>query len=366
MPRFAQMISDGMQRRGHDVQIWTASQVFSRFGKPHGNAAKWLGYVDQFAIYPMNLRRSSARLPDETLFVFTDCALCGWLKPLVDRPHVIHCHDFLAQKSALGAVDNPVSWTGRHYQKMIRRGFRRGKNFISVSENTRDDLHGFLDSTPELSRVVYNGFNGPFRWLERGQASEKLSGIVTPHDDHGFLLHVGGNQWYKNRKGVIDIYAEYCRMIDAPLPIWMVGAEPSASVREAASIVPPNGELRFLASLDNEQVIAAYNLASLTLFPSLAEGFGWPIVESMACGTPVITTNAAPMTEVGGDAAIYLRKRTSDDSQWARDGALLIQSSLSLDKNERAALVSRGLGNAQRFSTESALDQYEKLYSRSA
>ena len=136
------MIAEGMRRRDHEVQVWTAPQMLSRVANPGVQLSNGLGYVDQFALYPIELRSASARLSDDTLFVFTDHALCNWLKPVVDRPHIIHCHDFLAQKSALGAVaDNPVSWTGKRYQEMIRRGFRRGKNFISVSKNTRDELH---------------------------------------------------------------------------------------------------------------------------------------------------------------------------------------------------------------------------------
>ena len=365
MPRFAQMISDGMRQRGHEVEVWTASQTLSRLGKPGTSTLKWLGYVDQFALYPRELKKSAESLSEDTLFVFTDHALASWLKSVVDRPHVIHCHDFLAQRSAMGFVDqNPVSWTGRQYQGMIRRGFRRGRNFISVSEKTKQDLHEFLITEPDLSEVVYNGLNGPFRVIEPHDARTLLAAELAPEDEGGFLIHVGGNQWYKHREGVIEIYEEYCRRAEDPLPIWLVGAEPSDRLRRAATRIPPNGNLRFLTGLSNEQVIAAYNLAKLLLFPSLAEGFGWPIAEAMACGTPVVTTEAAPMTEVGGDAAFYLRQRECGDEEWAREGARLIESVLAMPDSRREEVVELGIANARRFSTEDTLDRYEQVYSQ--
>jgi glycosyltransferase involved in cell wall biosynthesis len=56
----------------------------------------------------------------------------------------------------------------------------------------------------------------------------------------------------------------------------------------------------------NEELQALYSCANLMLFPSLQEGFGWPIIEAQACGCPVVTSNRMPMTEIGGDAATYI------------------------------------------------------------
>ena len=61
-----------------------------------------------------------------------------------------------------------------------------------------------------------------------------------------------------------------------------------------------------LTNITNEDLRALYSKATALLFPSLREGFGWPIIEAQACGCPVFTSDRVPMTEVGGDAAIYL------------------------------------------------------------
>ena len=91
-------------------------------------------------------------------------------------------------------------------------------------------------------------------------------------------MHIGGNQWYKNRKGVLEIYRAYVASTPEPLALWMVGAPPPAQLLELADSIPSSGRVHFLAGLTNQQVNAAYSHARVLLFPSLEEGFGWPIV----------------------------------------------------------------------------------------
>jgi glycosyltransferase involved in cell wall biosynthesis len=102
------------------------------------------------------------------------------------------------------------------------------------------------------------------------------------------------------------------------------------------------------------------------LFPSLAEGFGWPIAEAMACGCPVLTTGEAPMTEVGGDAARYLpRLQFGEDIEaWASRCALELSALLTLGSEARAALVSAGIAQAARFDADRAIDAYLDIYHR--
>jgi glycosyltransferase involved in cell wall biosynthesis len=141
----------------------------------------------------------------------------------------------------------------------------------------------------------------------------------------------------------------------------MVGAPPNAALQKAAHELSNDGTVRFLTGLTDDQV-RAVQFGGLVHFPHLEEGFGWPIAESMACGTPVLTTDAAPMTEVGGDAAFYHRRWTADDSFWAADGAKIIESILSMNEVQRTACVEKSLAQASQFSTDRAIDQYEAVY----
>jgi glycosyltransferase involved in cell wall biosynthesis len=115
------------------------------------------------------------------------------------------------------------------------------------------------------------------------------------------------------------------------------------------------GRIHEWTEVSNEELRALYSIAEALLFPSLAEGFGWPIVEAQVCGCPVVTSNRAPMTDVGGAGAVYI------DPEDEAAGARTIAEALT----RRDALVKAGLLNAQRFSrTEMAVgyvDAYQSV-----
>lgn len=365
MERFARMIAQGMQARGHAVVVWKPEPLFYRLPLSQF-LKKWLGYLDQFVVFPLQVRARLKRLPADTLFVFSDQALGPWV-PLVDnRPHVIHVHDFTALRSSLGElVQNPTGWTGQQYQALIRRGFGHGRNFISVSENTRKDLQRFLPGNPRISEVVYNGLNFPFRPMSRVESESRLSASGLSLPVTGFLLHVGGNQWYKNRLGVLEIYEAYVAQEQNPLQLWMVGAPPTYAMKIIAQRVTPKGEVHFLTGLSNEHICAAYSAARLLIFPSLAEGFGWPIAEAMACGCPVLTTGEAPMTEVGGNVAYYIPLRPHTmPGDWAAQSAWRIVEILALPSEEKQRRQAQGLSQVAQFETEQTLNAYEGIYRR--
>jgi len=372
MPRFARMIGEGMRGRGHAVEYWTSPHVFGRLPVPKPSLRKWLGYIDQFLIFPWVLRRRASRCSADTVFVVADQALGMWVPVIADRPHVIHCHDFLAQRSALGEFpENPTGWSGRKYQALIRRGYRRGRCFLSVSRKTQEDLHRFLEREPDSSEVVYNPLNYPFSPLDSVVASATLGaelaviGSADLDPGNGFFLHVGGNQWYKNRHGVVQAYSVYARGPGIPLPLLLAGAPPTAELRALANSVR-HGRVVFASGLSNDAIHAAYATATALVFPSLEEGFGWPIAEAMACGCPVITTDAAPMNEVGGTAAIYVSRRPGDgaagDAAWAQEAAARFVELANARLAQRSAWREAGLNNIARFSLTAALDAYEMAY----
>jgi len=363
MPRFASMLADGMRARGHQVEEWTAEAVCYKKSFP-ASLRKWLGYIDQYIIFPFNVKNKIRRCSSDTLFVFTDQALGPWVPLLANRPHVIHCHDFLAQRSALGEFEeNKTGVSGQKYQAYIRKGYQKGKNFISVSENTQQDLHRFLPQSPKLSEVVYNGLNQSFEITNSFKSKDFISKNISVDLTEGYILHVGGNQWYKNRKGVIDIYNAWRESFDLKSKLLMIGAPPNELLKQAQQQSPYGSDIHFLTGKSDEFVRKAYAGAALFLFPSLAEGFGWPIAEAMVSGCPVVTTNEAPMTEVGGDAAFYISRKPFQSNQcWASDAALVINQVLTVNSGERERIVKAGIANAARFDTKKSLDQIENLY----
>ena len=364
MPRFAHMLKQSYIARGHHVQLWSPQpKLFALV--PKGRLSKWAGYVDQYLLFPLWVRQQLKHQLADTLYVFCDQALGPWVPLVTHKPHVVHVHDLLALRSALGDVpENPTGWSGKLYQRYIRNGFRQAKHFISISNKTRDDLHLFGRVTPSISEVVYNGLNYPYSPMPQNEATQALENAGFTVKQEGILLHLGGSQWYKNLAGVIRIYIEYAKREENPLPLWCVSPNPNASIQMLLKEVPPQGQVLFVQGIDNPILQAAYSLARAFIFPSLAEGFGWPIIEAQACGCPVITTNAAPMNEIGGAAATYIPvfKMTENPQQWAQQAATTLKNLLTISETQRQALVKEGIANAARFNADGAIEGYLSVY----
>jgi glycosyltransferase involved in cell wall biosynthesis len=368
MPRFVSMLKSAFEVRGHSVEVWSPQpRVFNWV--PSGRLSKWAGYVDQYLVFPIVMRRRLRRASSDTLLVFCDQALGPWVPLAKNHHHVVHVHDLLALRSALGDVpENPTSLTGRLYQQYIRRGFRQGRHFISVSNRTRHDLHAFGGVNAVTSEVVYNGMNFPYAPMppSAARAILKTASLPAPVPETGLIVHVGGGQWYKNLPGVIAIYAEYAARATQPLPLWCVSPEPRAELKAAIAAVPPQGRVVFVRSVSSAELQALYALSRALLFPSLAEGFGWPLIEAQACGCPVITTDDAPMTEVAGPAAVYLPRLMSpaDLNAWSIPGAKALEILLAEDAAAQSRRKDAACNWALRFDAERAIEQYLAVYQR--
>lgn len=364
MPRFAKLLEKGLTGRGHNVKSLSPQSFFYKLPSP-ATIKKWLGYADQFIVFPREVKKYISQFSSDTIFVFTDHALGPWVPLVAHRPHIIFCHDFLAQRSALREIpENPTSRSGRKYQSMIRKGYSQGKYFITVSQKTKEDLKRLSLSKPQFVEVIHNGLNKKFFPENIIMSRDTVEFETKTYCADGYILHVGGNQWYKNRRGVIDIYNCWRLMYNIKLPLLMIGAKPNRELLHSYEVSPFRSDIHFLTNVEDDFLCAAYSGARVLLFPSLAEGFGWPVAEAMACGCPVITTDEAPMTEVAEDAAFYIPRRplAEDPSvDWAVDAAKILQRVINLNESQRAKVIKAGLVNAKKFDADKMLDKFEKV-----
>jgi glycosyltransferase involved in cell wall biosynthesis len=365
MPRYARMLGEGMQKRGHQVVYWTPQPFFFRLPGPQ-KIKKWLSYIDQYILFPMQVKLKTLKKRNDTLYVFTDHALGPWVPLVSGHPHVIHCHDFLAQFSAANKIpENPVGWSGKKHQSLIRRGFDRGQHFISVSEKTRTDLHKFLSGVPVTSKMVHNGLNPLFKPYDSLSARIQLMQETGTDILDGYLLHVGGNQWYKNRIGVVEIYDSWRAYANHSLPLLLVGAKPDELLLERLSKSPYSKDIYCVSGLSDKFVHFAYAGASLFLFPSYAEGFGWPVIEAMASGCIVLTTNDPVLRTIGSDAAFYIPPKPAGEdaaAAWAQMASLRVNAILSFPESVHLLAQERGFTNAKRFNAENKLNEIEEIY----
>ena len=366
MPRFGRMLQEAYLARGHQVQVWSPQALVVNW-VPRSRLSKWAGYVDQYILFPLWVRQQLKQQPAEVLYVFCDQAQGPWVPLVKGRHHVVHAHDLLALRSALGEVpQNPTGFTGRIYQRYILSGFRQARHFICVSNRTRQDLER-VGGVPAIAcAVVYNGLNQRFAPTPLAKAHSLLREANLPVPEQGLLLHLSGAQWYKNVTGVLRLYAHYVRQQANPLPLWLVGVPQTDAIRVALAEVPKQGMVHFLYGIDHDLLQAVYSTARAFLFPSLAEGFGWPIVEAQACGCPVITTDDSPMNEIGGPEARYLPllRPTDDPQAWAAHGAKVLADLLAATPAEQARRSVACVAWATRFDADLAIDNYLGIYQR--
>ncbi|RYY06750.1 MAG: glycosyltransferase, partial [Sphingobacteriaceae bacterium] len=247
----------------------------------------------------------------------------------------------------------------------IRKGYVTGKNFISVSKKTKADLNNFIHTKKVRSEVVYNGLNQSFKPKNPADSRKKLEHKTDLNLFNGYLLHIGGNQFYKNRTGVVAIYNAWRSFSNKHLPLLLIGETPDQKLANTIAASVYKSDIYHFSNIQDDLISAAYSGATVFIFPSLTEGFGWPIAEAMACGCPVITTDEAPMTEVAGSAAFLIPKQPieiQNIQNWANDSAKVVEKVVSFSIEERQKIINAGLENAKRFDTNLALDQIENIY----
>lgn len=365
MPLYAKMLQNGMEDRGHQTEVWSPKPRCYQL--PIKPLKKWLGYIDQYLIFPVEVKLKLQKIPKNTLFVFADQALGPWVPLVKNRKHIVHCHDFIAQKSALGEFSEAkTGFTGKYYQRFIRWGYKKGKNFISISKKTQKDLHRFLESEPNVSEVVYNGLNQNFNpSIDSLALRNKLSKQLNINLEKGYVMHVGGNQFYKNREGVLELFEAWRSKFDLNLPLLMVGKIPTEKLVAFKEKSLWAKDIHFVTQVDDLMLRELYQGASVFVFPSLYEGFGWPIAEAMASGCLVITTNEQPMNEVAGEAGFYIEKKEeSTGDSWKEKGAILLNKVMTLDRKQSEKAVEESICQAKKFDPRHTLDQIENVYKK--
>lgn len=352
MRRFAACLARGLMQAGHQVRILKPRAVVGALYPSWHGLGKWLGYVDKFGVFPIVLK-SAMKWADVTHIC--DHSNAFYVKHMMSVPHVVTCHDLLAVRSALGEIpQNRTRWAGRRLQGLILKGLTGAQHLACVSEATRQDLLRIAGVPAQRVSRVCNSLNYPFSPMEHSDAAPRIHRLGID-SRRSFLLHVGGNQWYKNRVGVLRMFLAVRKLsMERNLNLVMVGKPWTAEMRRFV-VEHELSDVTFeLMNVGDEDLRALYSTALMLVFPSLQEGFGWPIIEAQACGCPVVTSNRPPMDEVGGNAAIYVDPENTG----------LAAASIIGTFGKLSTMSELGLQNAARFSNSAMIDDYVSLYKR--
>ncbi len=217
---------------------------------------------------------------------------------------------------------------------------------LAVSETTKRDLVKLLNVAPGKIEVVYNGVSERFRRLDGVPERVKLQYRLPER----FLLFVGTVEPRKNLPRLIKAFDAAARNI--PHALVIVGAKgwKAAPMYRAITESPFRDRILFTGYVDDDDLPALYNLADALVYPSLYEGFGIPVVEAMACGTPVMTSNGSALAEIADGAAVLV-----DPLDVGRMGEAIER--VVGDDGLRADLRANGFERARRFSWDVAASQ---------
>jgi glycosyltransferase involved in cell wall biosynthesis len=366
MLRFANALERGLRGRGCSVSVLQPRAILgpSTAGR---FVSKWCGYADKFLLFPWTLRsalRRARRNGSAVVVHVCDHSNAIYTKYLRGVPNVVTCNDLLAVRSALGEIpENPTRWSGRILQRLILAGLNRAQHVACISEATLQDVLRLSSMSGDAVHLVPMGLNWPYAPVNADEADVQIRHLLARIGDRPsesrrpFILHVGGNQWYKNRLGVLRIYAELKAIAGNSMPaLFMVGARFTTPMRKFVAERGLGDDVVELVGVANDELAALYSRAELLLFPSLAEGFGWPVVEAMACGCVVVTSDRRPLTDIGGAAAVYIDPGEVDAA------ARVIRDTLDEAPAIRQARVTRGLVQQRQFSDDMMIRRYLDLY----
>lgn len=274
--------------------------------------------------------------------------------PVVQTLHDIIFMDPIPRK------DSMYQQVGNLYRrKIVPLSVRQSQAIITVSNYEKDRIVSRLGVDEKKIEVIYNGINEEqFKIHTDQKIFNRVRRSYNLPDD--FILFIGNTAGRKNSLGAIEAYLMYLSKAVNPLPLVTPGLSQNFIIQTLKKLNGIYDPAKFITPgyIKDEDLPYLYSMSKLFLFPSLSEGFGMPIIEAMACGTPVITSKISCMPEVAGNAALLV---DSLSAPAIADGLLkmLCNDDFRLDK------VQKGLVNATRFSwtktAEKVLGVYEKI-----
>jgi glycosyltransferase involved in cell wall biosynthesis len=265
-------------------------------------------------------------------------------------PHVVTIHDFapLVTPAAYSA------YTPRMFRYTIQLLINQGASFICNSENTRKDFHRFFHVSEERVEVNYLGISPHFRPPADPNSIKNLRTKYQLPDD--YFLFIGAMNKRKNLDNLLEAFKKI--NVESPSTDLVLAGNMEwggDAVRQKVKILDLESRVHFPGYVREADLPGLIHFSRALVYLSKYEGFGFPVLEGMACGTPVICSNVSSLPEIGGDAAIYV---DPDD----QPGITKAMEYILSDQDARMTIVKKGLSRAAEFSWESTAQQTLGIY----
>jgi glycosyltransferase involved in cell wall biosynthesis len=252
---------------------------------------------------------------------------------------------------------------GRAYSGLSALAARRARAIIAVSEYSKHDIERTLGLPPDRIHVIGNAVDDSYQPI----SDPRL--LAAVRERYGlaerFILYFGGFDVRKNVNRLVEAYAQIRSRLDEPYQLVLAGRlhlvghplypDPRPLIRELGL----ESHVVFTGQIREQDKAPLYSAGELFVFPSIYEGFGMPVLEAMACGAAVITSNVSALPEVAGDAAVLV-----DPLSTEAIGEAMLE--LLADPARRAALGQAARARAAHFSWGAVAEQTLKVYAQAA
>ncbi|MCX7840628.1 MAG: glycosyltransferase family 4 protein, partial [Anaerolineae bacterium] len=244
------------------------------------------------------------------------------------------------------------------FQAMMPLAARRADALIAISHSTRTDLTRILRVPTDKVETIPYGIASHFRPVTDWHALDAF--CTRYHLSRPFVLYVGNLEPRKNLPTLVRAFARIVQM-ELPHVLVLAGTRGWKDAPLFATIqeLGLTSRVWFPGYIPQAELPMLYSAADLFVYPSFYEGFGLPVLEAMACGVPVITSNISSMPEVAGDAAVLVEPNDVDVLADA-------MRHLLTDSTRRATLAAKGLARAREFSWERTAQATLSVYTRVA
>lgn len=265
---------------------------------------------------------------------------------------ILTCHDIIPLLGARGLIPVPYPWLTRYTFPLRLRCMRRCARVIAISESTKRNLVDHAGIAAERIDVVYYGVNPRFGpEPATGARAEERRRLLAAHglpETARVLLHVATPMRYKNTPAILRALHILRARPDLADNVWFlrIGAGFFEDEQRMIDELRLGDRIAFAGRVSDDALLGGYyRAADVFVFPSLWEGFGWPVLEAMACATPVVTSNVASLPEVVGDAGLTVPPQDHEALAGALHGLLA-------NEDARRRRAEQCLRHAQRFTWE--------------
>ncbi|MBW4431539.1 MAG: glycosyltransferase family 4 protein [Pelatocladus maniniholoensis HA4357-MV3] len=286
----------------------------------------------------------------------SEAHIINWLKNQ-GKPAFVTCHDlinFFYRNNLQGSVQLPIISSGM-WQKSVQT-MRYADHIIAVSSTTAKDTAQILNINCDRIAVVPNAVEAIYQPLPKHQAeSFRQQHNISP--ETFCLLNVGSDHPRKNISTILTV-VKILKEQGLPIQFWKAGSDFKPDQKQYIQTHGLENYIKYLGQPDKATLVKIYNAANCLIAPSLHEGFGITIIEAMACGIPVITSQVSAMPEVVDNAGILI---DPTNPQEIADAVCRLYS----DPVYYQELVEKGLSRVKSFTWEKTAEQIAQIYEKS-